>query len=222
MPASPVKRFRAPLEPGPNNLGWLIARIPFDIEKAWTRRVRLRVKVDVAGESFRTSLFADPAHGGHFILANKAMQKAAGAKLGSMVDFAVEPDLDERKAEVTPEFDRILKRERKLARWFAEQSQSMQREVGKWLADAKSADARQNRAEQMAERMMQAMEGEKTLPPVIEVAFRMRPAARKGWEAMTLAQRRSALLAVFYYRSPEARERRVQKLVQDCLKLAAR
>jgi hypothetical protein len=30
------------------------------------------------------------------------------------------------------------------------------------------------------------------------------------------------LLAVFYYQSPEAREKRVRKLVEDCLKVAGK
>jgi len=30
------------------------------------------------------------------------------------------------------------------------------------------------------------------------------------------------LLAVFYYQSPEAREKRVRKLVEDCLKVASK
>ena len=55
---------------------------------------------------------------------------------------------------------------------------------------------------------------------MLEVAFRRVPAARKGWEAMTKAQRRSNLLAVFYYQSPDAREKRVRKVVEDCLKAA--
>jgi len=54
------------------------------------------------------------------------------------------------------------------------------------------------------------------------VAFRRAPAARKGWEAMTAAQRRRNLLAVFYYQSPEAREKRVKKVVDDCLKVVSR
>ena len=76
------------------------------------------------------------------------------------------------------------------------------------------------RAEQIAERLMLAMEGEKELPPVLDVAFRRVPAARKGWERMTEAQRRSNLMAVFYYQSPEAREKRVRKVVEDCMKAA--
>ena len=42
--------------------------------------------------------------------------------------------------------------------------------------------------EQIAERLMLTMEGEKELPPVLEVAFRRVPAARKGWEVMTKVQ----------------------------------
>jgi uncharacterized protein YdeI (YjbR/CyaY-like superfamily) len=84
----------------------------------------------------------------------------------------------------------------------------------------KSAEARQRRAEQIAERLMLTMEGEKELPPVLEVAFRRAPAARKGWEAMTEGKRRSNLMAVFYYQSPEAREKRVRKVVEECLEAA--
>ena len=222
MAGSEIKRFRAVLELAANGLGWVIARIPFDIDAAWKKKVRLRVKVEVGGKVFRTSLFSDAVRDGYFVLMNKAMQKAAGAKLGGMVDLALEPDLEERQAVMTGEFEDLLKREKKLAKWYAEQSQSMQREVGKWLGAVKGAEARQRRAEQMAERMLLTMEGEKILPPVIEAAFRRNPVARRGWEAMTATQRRGLLLAVFYYQSPEARERRVRKLVQDCLKVAER
>jgi uncharacterized protein YdeI (YjbR/CyaY-like superfamily) len=220
--AGTVKRFRAVLEPLQGGLGWVVARVPFDVEKAWSKKIRLRVKVEIAGEMFRTSLFPYTDGSGYFVLVNKKMQKAAGAGLGGMVDFAMEPDLEEREAELTPEFEKILKKEKRLEKWFEELGGSMQREVGKWLAGVKSAEARQSRAEQMAERMLSAMEGEKELPPVIEVAFRAQPLARKGWEAMTALQRRMSLLAVFYYQSPEAREKRVRKVVEECLKIAKR
>jgi uncharacterized protein YdeI (YjbR/CyaY-like superfamily) len=220
MSAGEAKRFRAVLEPAENNLGWIIARIPFDIDKIWKKLVRLRVKVEVGGEIFRTSLFRDAAHGGYFILVNKKMQQAAGAKVGAMVDLTVAPDLERREAELTSEFEKILKRERVLARWFAGLSDSIRLEVGKWLGGVKGTEARQRRAEQMAERLLLTMEGEKYLPPVIDAAFRRNPVALIGWGAMTLAQRRGHLLGVFYYQSPEAREKRVRKLVEDAMKLA--
>jgi uncharacterized protein YdeI (YjbR/CyaY-like superfamily) len=220
MASNTARDFRAVLEPAGNGLGWIIARLPFDVETAWKKKIRLRVTVEINGELFRTSLFADSIRGGHFILVNKKMQTAAGATAGALVKFTVAPDLEHRQAELPSEFEQLLKRQRTLAKWFAEQSESMRREVGKWLVAVKSPEARQRRAEQMAERMMLAMEGEKVLPPVIEAAFRNNPMARQGWEALTVTQRRSHLLAVFYYQSPEARERRVSKLVADALRAA--
>jgi hypothetical protein len=40
------------------------------------------------------------------------------------------------------------------------------------------------------------------------------PKARAGWARMTPTQRRRELLGVFYYQTPEARQRRVDKLVE--------
>jgi uncharacterized protein YdeI (YjbR/CyaY-like superfamily) len=221
MAGTVAKRFRAALEPASNGLGWVIVWLPFNPQVVWKKMVRLRVKVEVGGEVFRSSLFGDAVRGGYYILVNKKMQAAAGAKVGAMVDFVIEPDMEKRGAVVTAEFERLLKREKRLAKWFGEQSESMQYEVGKWLGAVKGDEARVRRAEQMAERMLLTMEGEKMLPPVLEVAFQRMPAARKGWELMTITQRRNNLLAIFYYQGPEAREKRVGKLVEDCLKAAA-
>jgi len=220
MAKNAEKRFRAVIEPLQGGLGWVVARLPFDIDAAWRKMVRLRVRVEVGGEVFRTSLFPDANRGGHFLLVNKKMQKAAGAKVGAVVDFAIAPDLEERTPTVPPELVKLLKTEKKLARWYEGLSEPIRWEIAKWIDGVKSAEARQRRAEQIAERLMLTMEGEKELPPVLEVAFRRVPVARKGWEAMTKAQRRSNLLAIFYYQSPQAREKRARKVVEDCLKAA--
>jgi uncharacterized protein YdeI (YjbR/CyaY-like superfamily) len=222
MAQNAAKRFRAVLEPLEGGLGWVVVRLPFDVDEVWKKMVRLRVKVEVGGEVFRTSLFADAKRCGHFLLVNKKMQKAAGAGLGAMVDFTIAPDLEERTPEIPPELAKLLKSEKRLARWYEGLSESQRWEIGKWIDGVKGAEARQRRAEQMAERLMLAMEGEEELPPVLEVAFQRVPAARKGWELMTKVQRRSHLLAVFYYQSPEAREKRVRKLVEDCLRVASK
>lgn len=153
---------------------------------------------------------------------NKKMQKAANAAVGTMVDFTIAPDLEERTPEIPPELAKLLRTQKRLAKWFETLSESTRREIGKWIDGVKSPEARQRRVEQMAERLMLTMEGEKDLPPVIDLAFRKTPAARSGWDSMTVTQRRSHLLGVFYYQSPEARQKRVGKLVDECLKAARR
>ena len=72
----------------------------------------------------------------------------------------------------------------------------------------------------MAERLLLAMEGELETPPVLEALFRKNPQGRSGWTRMTPNQRRSHLLGIFYYQTPEARTRRAQKAVDDCARLA--
>jgi uncharacterized protein YdeI (YjbR/CyaY-like superfamily) len=220
MAGSAAKKVRAVLEPLEGGLGWVIARLPFDVHKAWKKRVRLRVKVEIGGQLFRTSLFPDSGRGGYFVLVNKKMQQAAGARVGGMVDFTIAPDLEERVPTVPPELAKLLQGEKALARWMEGLSDSTRLEIGKWIDGVKGAEARQRRAEQLAERLMLTMEGEKILPPILELAFNHTPVARRGWEAMTAAQRRSHLLGVFYYQSPEARRKRVQKLVEDALRVA--
>jgi uncharacterized protein YdeI (YjbR/CyaY-like superfamily) len=139
-----------------------------------------------------------------------------------MVDLTVAPDLEEREAELPPEFAKILKREKALAKWFTQLSDSTRFEIAKWLDGVKSPEARQRRAEQTAERLLLAMEGEKILPPILDVAFRANPGTRIGWDAMTPTQRRGHLLGVFHYQSPESREKRVGKLIEDCRRGAAK
>jgi uncharacterized protein YdeI (YjbR/CyaY-like superfamily) len=153
---------------------------------------------------------------------NKKMQKGAGVKVGGMIDLAVEPDLDERETEIPAELEKIFKTEKALKKWYGELSYSIRLYLARMIVDVKSAEARKRRAEQTAERMLMAMEGEKVLPPILEVAFRKHPRAKDGWEKMTDVQRRGHLLGVSYYQSPEAREKRAGKVVEECLKVAAK
>jgi uncharacterized protein YdeI (YjbR/CyaY-like superfamily) len=223
------QHFRARLERGDRALGWTIVRVPFDPHAMWPAMVRFRVCGELTGAAgsakFRTSLFREPGDkraGGFFLLVNRAMQREAGVALGEEAAFTLRADLEERPAELPEELDALLDEGEGLRRWYGELSEYTRREIGKWIGGVKGEEARLRRAEQMAERLMSAMEAEIELPPLIERAFRGRPKARAGWERMTVAQRRSELLAVFYYQTPEAREKRVAKLVDAAEKRAGK
>jgi uncharacterized protein YdeI (YjbR/CyaY-like superfamily) len=220
MSASTIKSFKALLEPLRNGLGWVIARIPFDVAKAWPERRRLRVRGEIEGFAFRTSLFAASDGQGHFLLINKKMQAGAKATVGSRVRIRLEPDLEERAVVTPPELAKALKGDRRLPKWFAKLSDSMRHEIGKWVDEPKSVATRTKRAEQMAERLLLTLEGEIEAPPILQAAFLRQPLARKGWEAMTPTQRRNHLLSIFYYQTVDARERRTAKAVEEALRVA--
>lgn len=208
--AAKAKRFKAVLEKDQRSLGWTIARVPFGLEELG-KMVRLRVKGDVNGFEFRTSLFPDP-RGGFYLLVNRAMQVGAGVGLGETAEFRLQADMEPREAELPDELAVLLDDEPGLRKWYGELTEYMRREIGKWVNGVKSDEARMRRAEQMAERLLATMDSERELPPVIEAAFRARPRARAGWAKMTAAQRRAELMAVFHYQSVEARQKRVEKL----------
>jgi uncharacterized protein YdeI (YjbR/CyaY-like superfamily) len=150
---------------------------------------------------------------GYYLLVNRAMQKGGRVRLGDKAAFSLEPDLEPRPAELPEELEMLLDDEEGLRGFYDSLSESMRREIGKWIGGVKSEASRTKRAQQMAERLLFAMEGEREMPPILAVAFRGRPKAKAGWERMTQYQRRCELLAVYYYQTPDARARRVQKLV---------
>ena len=222
MPAksSPKKTFTALLEPDGTALNWVIARLPFDIDKAWPERRRLRVRGEINGVSFRTSLFPIRGQSGHMILVNKKMQKAAKAFRGDKARISLEPDFEERQAVMPAELAAALKADRGLRKWFDSLSEYTRRTLCALVDEAKSPEARRRQAERIAERLLLTMEGELTPPPILRAAFARQPLAEAGWHAMTPAQRRGHLLGIFYYEGADARERRAAKAIEEALRAA--
>lgn len=212
------KKFRGALQPDETALKWTIVKLPFDPVKAWPKRNRLRVTGTINGFPFRTSLFGS-AKDGHVLLVNKQMQKGGRVTVGGVANIVLEPDLAERLAAVPPELEKLLKQERAVKKWFEQLSYSMRKFIGDTVNASKNPEVRDGRAEQMVERMMLAMEGERELPPILQVAFRRQPKALAGWQAMTPVQRRGHLLGIFYYQSPESRQKRADKAVAEALKV---
>lgn len=224
MPPTPkpvAKSFHATLERMPGNLGWVIIRIPFDVLKVWGVRGRLRVRGEINGFPFRTALFPT-GKGYHFLLVNKRMQAGSDARAGSTAHFHLEPDLAVRKAVLPMELKRALSQDRSMRRWFDNLSYSIRRWICDQVAQPKSAAARVRRAEQIAEQLLTTMEAELELPPILKAAFARDPRAWEGWQCMSPTYRRHQLLSIFHYRSPESRDRRIAKMMEEAAARAAK
>jgi uncharacterized protein YdeI (YjbR/CyaY-like superfamily) len=220
-PRPVAKSFKATLERMPSSLGWVIVRIPLEVPKVWGTRGMLKVKGEINGFRFRTSLFPT-GKGYHYLLVNKRMQAGAHAAPGDTAQFRLEPDTEERKAAVPAELHRALSEDRSLRRWYDKLNYSMRKWIGDWISQPKSTGARRRRSEQIAERLLATMEAERELPPILKAAFARDPRALRGWQQMSPAQRRGHLLGIFYYRTPEARDRRLAKAIEDALAVAGR
>ena len=214
------RKFSATLERMAGRLGWTIARVPFDVAKLWGSRGALRVRGEIrssgskaAGFEFRTSLFPT-GRGTHYILINKKMQKGGGVRAGEKADFKLEPDTKERPIVIPIEMEKIFKQEKQLRKLYDSFNDSIRRYVVNEIASRKSPAARERRAEQVSEQLLETMEAERDLPPLIKNAFAEDPKAFAGWKTMTPLARRTQLLAIFYYRHPDSRARRLQKVLE--------
>jgi uncharacterized protein YdeI (YjbR/CyaY-like superfamily) len=226
MPKAPTakstpaaQRFEARLERMRSRLNWVIIHMPFDAAKVWGLRGQIKVKGEVNGFAFRTSLFPT-REGRHILLVNKRMQKGARAAEGSVARFQIELDREERTVEIPDELQRILREGRSLRRWYDKLNYSTRSDIDKWITEPKSGEARRRRAEQIAERLLNVMEAERELPPVLQVAFARHPRAREGWDEMSPSRRRGHLFGIFYYRTPDAQARRIDKMLDDAIAIA--
>jgi len=198
---------------------WVIIRVPLDVGKIWGVRGHLKVKGEINGFAFASALFPT-REGWHFLIVNKRMQAGAKAAPGMKARFRIEPDTAPRKFSAPAELLRELRQSKRLQKYHDALSPSTRNDIAKWVSEGKQSETRQRRAEQIAERLMLTMEAERELPPVLQVALHRNPVARAGWERMSPACRRAHLFAIFHYRDPESRARRVAKAVEAMVEQA--
>jgi len=148
------------------------------------------------------------------------MQAGGGVRAGERARLVPAPDTSERSVSVPAELSRILKQSKSLQRFYDGLSNSARRDIARSIANAKHAETRKRRAEQMAERLMETMEAERELPPLMQLALAQNASARAGWERMPPGHRRAHLLGIFYYRNPESRARRIAKAMDDMMRYA--
>ena len=222
MPAKPLSRtFSAVLTHSGNSLNWVVIHLPFDAKKLWTGRGQIRVKGQINNFAFRTTLFPT-GDGRHYMIVNKQMQKGGGVRPGMEARFEMEPDLEQRPIPVSPELEKALKESRRLQKFYQSLTPSMRTDIARFVTGAKQRETRVRRAEQCAVRLMETMEAEIDLPPLIRQALARNPQAAEGWRRMPSSHRRRHLLGIFFYRNLESRLRRIEKAILEMVEYAER
>ena len=216
---SVAKAFSAVLERSGDRLNWTIVRVPVDVAKIWGVRGQLRVKGEINGFAFRTSLFPT-GKGGHILMVNKKMQSGGRSAPGMTARFRLQPDTEPRVVPEPAELLRALRESKALEKFYRSLNYSNRREIARWVTEGKQSETRRRRADQMAERLMLVMDAERELPPVLQSALRGNPKALAGWELMPPSHRRAHLFGIFGYRSPESRARRIAKAVLEMVAYA--
>jgi uncharacterized protein YdeI (YjbR/CyaY-like superfamily) len=214
---STARKFEATLEHSGNSLNWIIARVPFDVSRQWGKRGHLKIKGEINGFQFRSTLFPT-GKGEHFFIVNKKMQAAGKTAPGLTAKFRLEPDSTPRKPAAPPEeLLHAIGQSRRLLKLYESFNPSMRKYMAQWVAEGKQESTRRRRAEQLAERLMETLEAERELPPMIRLALQQNERAKQAWERLSPSHRRRHLFSIFYYRQPEARARRLAKCFDEIL-----
>jgi len=211
--------LKGKLEPAGNSLHWTIVRIPEKITKSLGTRGQAKVKGTINGFPFRTALIPD-GHGHHILIVNKTMQKGACVTSGAIANLVFEPDKENRPVQDSPELLKALRQDKTVMRYYQSLSDSLRRDISRWVSEAKQAETRVRRAEEMAERLMQIMDGEREPPPILKVAFMRDTRARDAWDHLPKSHRRAHLIGIFHCKTPESQARRIEKAVAMMLEYA--
>lgn len=222
MSSKRAKTFRVVLERAGTGPNWVVARVPADLKKLWPEWTSRRVLGSINGFAFQTTLLSGGKDKGYTMVVYKKIQTAARVGVGDKVELTLEPNLAEQVYEEPKELTAALREDRQLRRWFDKLTPSTRRYIAFYVSEAKNAETRTRRAEKIAERVMLTMEGELEVPPILRARFQVYPLAEQGWKAMTPTQRRNHLLGIFYPGTVEGQRRRVDRTIEDCVRVAQR
>ena len=140
-------RFAAELHPPSGAMIWNRVLFPWSVTELFGTKGRVRVTGTVAGRPFDRSL--NPSREGHFLLISRDDMRALGLAIGDVV--TVELQVDTRPLQFTEpdEITAALALEPGLRAAFEALSTSKRRTLCHWVASAKRADTRAQRAAQL-------------------------------------------------------------------------
>jgi uncharacterized protein YdeI (YjbR/CyaY-like superfamily) len=151
------------------------------------------------------------------MLVNKQMQKGGQVQPGMEARFRMEPDLEKREVKMPPELERVLRPSKRLQKFYQSMTPYMRNFIVSSVAKGKQPETRIRRADQIAELLLETMEAEIELPPLLRQAFARNPEVAGVWRLMTPSQRRSQLLSIFHYRTHDGRLRRIEKMTAELM-----
>jgi hypothetical protein len=150
-----VKRFKfkAKIEEGRG--GGAFVFFPYDVEKEFGTKARVPVKASFDGVSDTSSLIKY-GYPQHILGVPKAIRDQIGKQPGSTIEVVLWKDEAERKVEMPPDFQKILKDEGLLP-FFEKLSYTHQKEYCRWISEAKKEETRLRRLAKATEMLKKAV-----------------------------------------------------------------
>ncbi|HUH61688.1 MAG TPA: YdeI/OmpD-associated family protein [Terracidiphilus sp.] len=133
--------FKARIEAGIGGGAGVV--FPYDVAREFGVKGRVAVKSTIDGVHYAGSLMKYGPES-HWLGVLKSIREKIGKGPGDIVDVVVWKDEEVRKADVPPEFAKLMKQEGVLP-FFEKLSYTHQKEYCRWIGEAKKEETRQAR-----------------------------------------------------------------------------
>lgn len=135
----------------PETVGtWTFFIIPFNIEEVFGLKNHVKVKGNINGVEFRSSL-TPRGDGQHYMVVSKVMQEAAGITKGDTIHVCLEPDTEERLVEIPELIQNVFKENEEAGKLFDKLSYTRRKDYVDLIMGAKKESTRDKRIAQMLE-----------------------------------------------------------------------
>jgi hypothetical protein len=140
-------QFKAKIESGDGGGAYVL--FPYDTEKEFATKGRVRVKATFNGVQYSGSLVTC-GHKLHMLGVLKSIREQIGKGLGDTIDVVVWKDEGVRTVELPPQLENLIKKEGLLP-VFEKLSYTHRKEYCRWITDAKKEETQLKRLEKAIE-----------------------------------------------------------------------
>ena len=129
--------------------------IPFDVEKIYGTKGRLKVKATFEGHPYRGSLANMGT--GHILIVRKDIRAAIEKKAGDKIQVTLEPDTEPREVIVPEDLAGAFRKSAKAKSFFEKLSYTNKKEYAVWITSAKKPETRERRVQDTIKKLLKGM-----------------------------------------------------------------
>ncbi|MBI4286437.1 MAG: DUF1905 domain-containing protein [Chloroflexi bacterium] len=150
----PKQVFQTRLERQGGTGSWTYITLPFDVAAVFGSKAQVKVRGTVNGVPYRSSVmpFGD---GTHYMVVNRAIREAAGAKAGDTVTVELDIDREPRTVELPAELVEALGASPEAKAFFDKIPYSHKKEYVDFITEAKKPETRRKRVAKSIEMLLQ-------------------------------------------------------------------
>jgi bifunctional DNA-binding transcriptional regulator/antitoxin component of YhaV-PrlF toxin-antitoxin module len=148
-----IKKFKAVLENPEKEMNIAFVVIPFDVQKEYGTKGRVKIKATFDGHPYR-GVIANMGTGCHILGVRKDIRETIGKQVGDVVNVTLEKDEAERIVDVPVELQKLLAKNSNARIFFESLSFTNRKEYALWISSAKKEETKTKRLGEIVPRLL--------------------------------------------------------------------